>query len=287
MAARIDQSIELPDGRCLAYNEYGDPAGQPLFLLHAAFFARTFGEPVDNPATQRGIRVICPDRPGVGRSDFTPWTFADAPADLARLADALRLETFAVVGVSGGGAHAMAAAWQLPERLTAVGLVSSVAPPVPDVVASLSRTNPLRNPARRRPWLWRPQMWGLSLLLRHRPGLAATIMGRALDASDRAVLRRAETRDYFERSMREAMRQGGRGWAHEGCRTGSPSWAAWLPEIRTPVHLWQGEADRFAPPVMGDYLARTIPDCARTIVPDAGHLWGIDHMDEVLDTLLP
>ena len=31
--------------------------------------------------------MITPDRPGIGRSDFYPWTFDDYPAELARFAD--------------------------------------------------------------------------------------------------------------------------------------------------------------------------------------------------------
>ena len=113
------------------------------------------------------------------------------------------------------------------------------------------------------------------------------MMGRALDASDRAVLARPAVRSYFETGMREAVRQGGRGWAHEARRLGTEAWASCLPEITSSVHLWQGEADRFAPPVMGRYLAETIPQCRYISVPDAGHLWAIEHMGEVLDVLLP
>ena len=68
MVALIDQSVVLPNGRRVACNEYGDLHGRPLLLLHALFFSRTF-EPVDAQAAERGIRVITPDRPGVGRSD--------------------------------------------------------------------------------------------------------------------------------------------------------------------------------------------------------------------------
>ncbi len=285
MTALTDQSVTLPSGRRISYNEYGDPHGRPLLLLHALFFSRTFGEPVDAQAAERGIRVITPDRPGVGRSDFYPWTFDDYPAELAAFADALDIGEFAVVGVSGGGAHALACAWQIPDRLTGVGVVSSVAPPVPEVLSELSWTSPMKNPARRLPWLWRPQMALQSFMIRLGPGPAVAMMERMFGPSDRAILARPEIRSYFTAGIRESFRQGGRGWALEARRSGSEPWQSWLGEITVPVHLWQGDEDRLNRPVMGEYLADAIPDCRPTVVQGAGHLWGIDHMNEVFDVL--
>lgn len=287
MASRVDQIVALPDGRRIAYNEYGDLQGRPVMLLHASFFSRAFGEPVEEAAVQRGIRVITPDRPGVGRSDFRLWTFADHPADMAALADAIGIGSFAVIGVSGGGAHALACAWRIPDRITAVGVVSSIAPPVPNVLRGLPRSNPLMSPARRFPWLWDPQMGFLALALHSRPRMAVDMMARILSTTDRTVLARPAIRRYFIEGMRESVRQGGRGWALEARRTVSESWNSWLSDISIPVHLWQGEEDPLAPPAMGRYLLEAIPGCTATFLPGVGHLWGIDHMAEVLDALMP
>lgn len=287
MTARIDQAVTLPSGRRVAFNEYGDPRGRPLMLLHAAFFSRTFGEPVDGPAEQRRVRVIVPDRPGVGRSDFYPWTFADYPEDIAAFADALGIDTFTVVGISGGGAHALACAWRVPDRLCGVGVVSSMAPLTSEVLRALPLNHPLKSPARRVPALWRPQMGAISLVMRHRPELVVAMMARTLGQLDRDTLARPSVRSYFLTGMREAVRQGGRAWAHESRRTGSEAWDSWLAGISTTVHLWQGEEDRLVPPSMGRFLAAALPSCQGNFVPGAGHLWGIDHIDQVLDALFP
>ena len=37
---------------------------------------------------------------------------------------------------------------------------------------------------------------------------------------------------------------------------------------------------------MGRYLSETIPDCELTLVTDAGHLWNLDHLNEVITALL-
>ncbi len=52
---------------------------------------------------QRGARLISYDRPGYGGSDRRPGRrVADVAEDVARVADALGLDRFAVAGRSGG-----------------------------------------------------------------------------------------------------------------------------------------------------------------------------------------
>ena len=75
------------------------------------------------------MRLISPDRPGIGRSERQPGrTLLDWPADVAALADELEVSRFAVMGWSAGGAYAAACAFALPERVSAVALIASVIP---------------------------------------------------------------------------------------------------------------------------------------------------------------
>ena len=83
---------------------------------------------------------------------------------------------------------------------------------------------------------------------------------------------------------REFFRQWGRGLAYDV--TIPATWPIPLSEIRMPVHLWQGELDISVPPSSSRYLARQIPDCRSTFIPDAGHLWMFEHMGDMLDTLV-
>ncbi|MBU1879209.1 MAG: alpha/beta hydrolase, partial [Chloroflexi bacterium] len=122
-----DDCILLPDGRRLSYAEYGDPAGAPVFLFRGTPSSRLACHPDDTIATDLGARVIVTERPGFGRSDFQPGrTLLDWPADVVALADALGLDRFAIVGTSGGGPHAAACAYRIPQRLTLAAIVSGV-----------------------------------------------------------------------------------------------------------------------------------------------------------------
>jgi pimeloyl-ACP methyl ester carboxylesterase len=67
------------------------------------------------------------ERPGYGQSDphfnRTLLSFAD---DMISLADALGVDCFFLVGVSGGSAYSLAAAHTYPERVRGVLLLGTV-----------------------------------------------------------------------------------------------------------------------------------------------------------------
>src|SRR5690606_13334769 len=79
-------SLPLPDGRTLAYAEYGDPDGAPVLFVPGAASGRrmSFGGPLPH---RRRIRLISIDRPGLGASTPDPEkTLRSVGADLTRLA---------------------------------------------------------------------------------------------------------------------------------------------------------------------------------------------------------
>ena len=115
---RLNQTIKLRDGRTLGYAEYGDRNGVPVVFFHGTPGSRLMAVPAWND-TSLGIRLIAPDRPGLGLSTYLPHrTLLNWPGDVAELADALKLEKFIVAGVSGGGPHSLACAYALPDRVS-------------------------------------------------------------------------------------------------------------------------------------------------------------------------
>ena len=107
--------------RRLAYAEYGATGGDPAVFLHGTPGSRRLGALLDAAASEAGVRLIAPDRPGFGRS--TDWT-GRRPTDAAAwveplLADA-GVDRARVVAFSGGAADALAAD-AVPDRLGIVG----------------------------------------------------------------------------------------------------------------------------------------------------------------------
>ena len=109
-----DGGIVTADGRRLAFAEYGDPIGRPCLYFHFTPGSRL--DPLvvfhDNAELLDGIRLVAIDRPGFGRSDRQPGrTFLDWPADVTAVTDQLGIDTFSVLGISGGGGYALACAY--------------------------------------------------------------------------------------------------------------------------------------------------------------------------------
>src|SRR5512139_3720722 len=101
--------IQLRDRRSLSCAEYGDPQGKPVLFFHGTPSSRLFRHPDDSIAASLGVRLITVDRPGFGLSDPKPGRILlDWTDDVIELADAFKIERFAVAGVSGGGPYAAA-----------------------------------------------------------------------------------------------------------------------------------------------------------------------------------
>ena len=112
------------NGIKLAYARHGK--GTPLVLLH--------GYPLDHhlwdeiiPLLQDTFDLIVPDLRGFGESTTvdTLYTMDDLASDIAGLLDQLGIQKTAIAGHSMGGYVALAFARAYPERVSALGLVSS------------------------------------------------------------------------------------------------------------------------------------------------------------------
>src|SRR5206468_2751202 len=136
------REIRLRDGRSLAYAEYGSARGLPIIHCHGTPSSRVEGDLTfsGTVATELGVRIIVPDRPGMGRSDFQPGRrIVDWPDDVLALATALEFDTFAVLGSSGGAPYAAACGVLIPERVRVAGLLGGVAPvDAPGAFAAMS-----------------------------------------------------------------------------------------------------------------------------------------------------
>src|SRR5213592_4760251 len=75
-------SIRLRDGRRLAYATAGETAGTPVVAIHGTPGCRD-PETWEEAAAATGARLILPDRPGYGLSDFQPdQRLLDWPRDV-------------------------------------------------------------------------------------------------------------------------------------------------------------------------------------------------------------
>ena len=117
------------NGLRIAWEEYGDPAGEPVFFCHGWPSSRTMAALTHEAAREVGVRIISPDRPGIALSQFQPGrTFLDWPALFTELAAALGIARYRILAVSGGAPYAYASAWAKPDEVKALAVVSGAVP---------------------------------------------------------------------------------------------------------------------------------------------------------------
>ena len=170
------------------------------------------GDGIDLAVLARaGVRRITVDRPGVGFSDPHPGrTLLDWPDDVCALADALGLDTFAVLGTSGGGPYAAACAYALPERVTRAVLVSGLGPlDRPGALRRINRGEAITMTLTRRvPLLARGLVGAAVTAERLRPGTVYRRLIAVLPPPDRRVAATPRVRDSLADSYALAFRQG-------------------------------------------------------------------------------
>ena len=287
---RVDTTIPLPDGRQLAYAEFGSEEGTPILVFHGLPGSRLSWGHLPGELIPPDLRVIAPDRPGYGKSDPKPGrTLLDWANDVAALADELGLTQFSVLGVSGGGPGALACAWAMPQRVLRVGVVAGAAPTdAPGVFEGMSRVNTFfMKLAWRAPWLSNLNTRFLASIIRRNPGAYIHAMQRKVNAVDRAVLAVPAIRDMLIEDFTEALRQGGRGMGDDLAANHGQPWGFPLADLKAEAHLWYSELDHSIPPAMGQFLNQAIPGSKFTLVRDAGHLWVLQNLRDVLVALAP
>ncbi|QUR67230.1 alpha/beta fold hydrolase [Mycobacterium spongiae] len=286
MVPRIDAAIRVSGDRRLAYAEYGDGAGVPVFVFHGLPGTRLSWGMLPDGSFPPAVRIIAPDRPGYGGSDPNPGrTLLDWANDVETLADSLAIPGFAIVGISGGGPGALACAWKMPQRLTTVGIVSSPAPTdAPGVFDGISGTNRFfMKLTWYVPWLSSANTRFLAAVIRRHPRRYLDTMKYKIHDVDKAILARPEIHEMLVKDFAEAVRGGAAGMVDDMAANHGRPWGFALDQIRTEVLLWSCELDRSVPPAMGKYLSDVIPSCQANIVPGQGHLWILVHLREVLD----
>ncbi|HKT04033.1 MAG TPA: alpha/beta fold hydrolase [Rugosimonospora sp.] len=257
-----------------------------MFLLHGTPGSRNGPKPRASVLYRRGIRLVTYDRPGYGGSTrHSGRRVADAAGDIADIADALRIERFAVVGRSGGGPHALACAALLPERIarTAV-LVGFAAPDAPDLewFDGMAADNTREfEAANADPGQLVESLGRQAERTRQDPESLLVELEREMTFADKRVVYDLGIRRLLAQSYVEALRQGPHGWIDDVLALRA-DWGFSLGVIRSRVLLWHGEQDRFAPVAHTWWLHRQIRRSQVMIQTDASHFGAVEILPQIL-----
>lgn len=280
-----------PDGRTLAYCEWGEPAGLPVFSLHGTPGSRLSRHPDENVYRHAGVRAITYDRPGYGASTRHPGRrVADAAGDVAAIADALGIERFAIYGGSGGAPHSLACGALLGDRVTRC---ASVVGPAPFGDGGLSGEQwfdgMVEGNVREFGWAIEGEHALRPELEREAPEIIASLESDSdtplgadygLSNQDLEVLRHGRIRAVMAASVKEAIGRSVDGAVDDDLAFARP-WGFDVASIAVPVAVWYGPHDTLVPTGHGEWLARTIPG-AEVVVLDGGHFAVYERLSELL-----
>jgi pimeloyl-ACP methyl ester carboxylesterase len=287
---RLEGSVAVRAGRRLSFAEFGVPRGSAIIWMHGTpgarrqvpIEARVFAEDHD-------LRIIGVDRPGIGSS--TPHLYEnilDWTGDLVEMCEVLDIDTFRVIGLSGGGPYALAAGAALPDRVHGVGVLGGVAPTKgPDAISGgLVTLAPYAAP------VLSVARIPLGFLLAQAIRLVRPVAGPILDGyayvqprGDKELLARPEFRAMFLDDLISGSR------FHFGAVLSdvilfTRPWGFEAADVQVPVHWWHGDDDHIIPHAHGEHMAGRLPQATFTTIPGESHLGGLGVATDVLTELM-
>ena len=139
-APRMTQKIRHPrTGRTIAFSEVGDPDGFVVICCVGMGLTRYVSSFYDDIARSHKLRIITPDRPGVGETEPLPPDRA-APLswvdDVAVICTNLGIEKFSLLAHSAGAIYALATALKMPQYVR--GRIHLLGPWIPQSVLQAS-----------------------------------------------------------------------------------------------------------------------------------------------------
>jgi pimeloyl-ACP methyl ester carboxylesterase len=245
--------------------------------------------PDDSIATELGARVIAVDRPGIGMSTRLPnRRVTDWPRDVEELLDRLGIARCGIVAWSGGGPYALACGWQIPERVSVLGLISAPAP-LSGVPGSSGYTWPrhraMSRTADHAPWVIALAMWRWSRQQKADPAKQLDEAIAGMVEADRVILGDPALRAVMIANAAEMYRQGNGGVYDEALCMARP-WGFPIAGVSVPVRVWHGVRDQVVPVGMGRYVARTVPGAVATFFPNEAHHFVYDRWREILGVIV-
>ncbi len=270
----METDVPRPGGRTLhAYDTGG--GSLPVFWLHGTPNIGAPPVPLFALSEPLGIRWLGYDRPDYGGSTARPGRdIASAAGDVAAVADALGLDSFAVVGHSGGAPHALACAALLPDRVRAAVGISGYAPYGSEGLDWFAGMSEVGSAA------LHAALAGRAAKERYEAEAEADDPG----FTDADIAALAGEWSWFLDVVRPAIASGPGPLIDDDLALVSP-WGFDVAAIRVPMFLLHGGEDRLAPVGHAAWLADHCPTASLRIDPAGGHISVLHSAGAALDWL--
>jgi pimeloyl-ACP methyl ester carboxylesterase len=278
-------TIKTKDGRTVGFCDHGTPGQTAVLWCHGGPGNRHEPLCVADSAAQAGIRFIGIDRPGYGESTPQPGrTIGGWVPDAIAVLDHLAIDRFLVIGMSTGGAYALALASQSPRVIGAVaaGAISDMRWAEGKAV----------NVGCHAFWNARSRDEAIDIAVHevfgaHGEKMLPPLGPPAADAADAALFATREFRAWWVPCMTEAFAQGVVGYVDDRLADAN-GWGTFdVAEITCPVVVLHGSSDGLAPVANAYHTAAIVPGATLHVVEGLGHVSLSKKFVEVTSELLP
>jgi pimeloyl-ACP methyl ester carboxylesterase len=255
-------------------------AGEPVLVVHGGGATALVMEPLLT-GLQGRFRLLAPDRPGCGATDFVDYhdvpLRAHAVAFLEGLLDHFKIARVDLLANSVGGYFSLALALDRPERVRRLVLVGAP--------TGLDRQVPLLIRLMGVPVLDRLLE---ATVARPGPALERRLFGMLVGDPSKI------TDDFVQVAYAQAIIPG----AQRSWRSVLEEYTTIfglnprhdlrpeLPRVTAPTLFLWGDRDYFAPPSSGERACAEMPDARIIVLPGAGHLCWIDRPDECAKAII-
>jgi cystathionine beta-lyase/cystathionine gamma-synthase/pimeloyl-ACP methyl ester carboxylesterase len=257
----------------IGYDDTGS-GGPPVLLVHGHPFNRSMWYPQVSFLADRGFRVIAPDLRGYGDSSVLTGrcpleVFA---RDIAALLDHLDLPAAVMCGLSMGGQIVLEFSRLFPDRVLALVLAGTSAPPDTETAAASRRATADR------------------LLAEGMAGYAAEVLPKMI--SPETISGRPDVAAHVSGMMRGTAPAGAAA-ALRG-RAERPDYVPMLAGLTVPALVLVGSEDEFTPLTDAELIASRLADATLVVIPGAAHLPNLERpaafnraLGQFLDAAMP
>ena len=265
-------TITATDGRCVGYKDYGPDGAVPVLWCHGGPGSRMGLGTAADEAAEAGFRLVGIDRPGYGLS--TPWpgrSIADWVPDGIAVADHLGIDRFVAVGVSTGGAYALALAALHPDRV--LGVIACCA--LTDMRWEEGRAL-IPGPATHGIWeaAGRDEALAIATEVFGADGTKIASVaadGTPLPPADMELLSDPAFIGEMLGGVEHMFAWGPQGYADDRIADGA-GWISFdVSKMRCPVTVLHGDSDTIAHPAFAPHTAEIVPNAVLSMREGLGH----------------
>jgi pimeloyl-ACP methyl ester carboxylesterase/DNA-binding CsgD family transcriptional regulator len=281
--------LALPDGRTLAWYEYGDPKGKPVLYVHGFFQGPFFLDALKQGFLENGLRIIAPSRPYFGYTS-APKRPADFLAttceDMLALMHHLNLqEKILVAAHHGGVSHAFRFAKRIEGKLAGMVMLCAGIPITTEHIRFMTKQARMTSVASRHAPSVLKLIATMGIKTYKRKGIQAFLEDHySPTANDRLCIYDPVIQPKIYEGMFHLIEQGADAFVHDG-RAQLADWTADLKAVTCQQHWIHGRHCHLMGAHFIDDYVRSNTNHGVEIIEDAGYNLLYQRPDCILEAI--